>query len=136
MKGFLLLACCVSAFVGAALTGIAQNPAPQLRLQAAVTESGGVAAIGSPPALFRLNEPRPNPVDHAAYISFYLPEEEYAELLLFDGDGNEKAVLHRGVLAAGYHSLTWRPDETLAMGGYMLALKTRHQNTTRRIWVL
>jgi len=61
----------------------------------------------SGPREYRLGANYPNPFNPATTIEFDLPGESRVRLAVYSALGQEVAVLHDGVLQAGYHRAAW-----------------------------
>ena len=85
---------------------------------------------------FKLNPPLPNPVTHSTHISFDIPTACKVMLAVYDVSGNLIVVIHKSLLEAGSHSITWTPEDTMPGGVYYLALKTPQDTEYLRLNVM
>ena len=80
------------------------------------------------PNAFHLYRPYPNPFNPTTTIAFSLAEESYVTLAVFNILGQEVAVLHDGMLAAGNYSNAWdvrnKDGISLTSGIYIIQLRT------------
>ena len=65
---------------------------------------------------------RPNPFNPATELSFRMPEEGHARLLVYDGQGRLVTSLHEGRMSAGEHRFTWNA-EGLSSGMYFASVE-------------
>ncbi len=75
----------------------------------------------SVPQAIKLEAAYPNPFNSSTTIKFDLPRRMTVELTIFDLLGREVTTLHRGMMSAGQHQLTWSPN--VGSGVYFLRLK-------------
>ncbi len=74
----------------------------------------------------------PNPASDLANIHFYVRENTFAELCLYDLRGNKITVIKSGVFAAGYYSVDFDTSK-LSQGTYILNLSNAKQSDTFHI---
>jgi hypothetical protein len=74
------------------------------------------------PTELTLAAPVPNPFSGNARIRFGMPAGAHVELVAFDQLGREVARIADGLMLAGWHDVTWRPDR-LAAGVYFVRLR-------------
>lgn len=110
-----------------------------------ITTYGGLAFNPDPtvavdetklPADFALERIRPNPASGPLQLRFSLPREARVHLGVYDLQGREVAVLADGVLQAGDHESTWRPQRSGAgaqAGIYFARLAAGDQTRVQRI---
>ena len=85
----------------------------------------------STPTLFPdeyiLNQNYPNPFNPSTTIEYYMPDNNYVELNIYNIKGEQVKNLYQGYLEAGYHSVIWdgQSDEaiSLASGIYIVSFK-------------
>ncbi|MGH3118904.1 MAG: T9SS type A sorting domain-containing protein [Gaiellales bacterium] len=84
------------------------------------------------PADFTLERIRPNPASGPLQVRFSLPGEARVRLSVYDLQGREVDVLADGVLPAGDHERTWRP-QTAQAGIYFARLAAADQTRVQRL---
>ena len=87
---------------------------------------------GYNPPDFILEQNYPNPFNPATEISFRLEEAETVELAVFNSLGMNVAILLKGKLAPGYHSVVFE-GEDLPTGCYFFRLTTETNAATRKM---
>jgi hypothetical protein len=75
------------------------------------------------PAGYLLNQNYPNPFNNTTKITFYLPQADYIEIILYDVSGKKIENLFSGYKTLGVHVFNWNAD-FLASGIYIYQLKT------------
>jgi hypothetical protein len=75
------------------------------------------------PAGYLLNQNYPNPFNNSTKIAFYLPKNDYVDLVLYDVSGKKIENLFSGNKAQGVHVFNW-DAEFIASGTYIYQLKT------------
>jgi glucose/arabinose dehydrogenase len=92
------------------------------------------------PQKFELNQNYPNPFNSGTVISFYLSRPDRVQLLIFDVQGKEVAVLESRSFSAGYHSIKWEgvniTGKVVASGIYFYKLKAGEQYSRTRQMLL
>lgn len=92
-------------------------------------------AVGSTPALARLDQNFPNPFNPKTRIDFELERSGHVDVSVFDLAGRMIATLHRGDLAEGTHHVTWDgmtdSGTPAAAGQYRYLLKTPSGSVAR-----
>lgn len=73
------------------------------------------------PDAFALSQNYPNPFNPSTEITFVLPAEQHASLVVYDLLGREVATLANEILGAGSHTVTWKA-EGLPTGTYIYRL--------------
>ena len=99
-------------------------------LMYAFNDETGIAGPSSPPAEVTDLVVSSNPFSEYLGITFSLPENSNAELLVYDLQGRRIAAIHSGALEAGIHSASWIPGGSVAYGGYIILLQTEEGTTT------
>lgn len=74
------------------------------------------------PSEFTLESIYPNPFNSSTTIRVGLPVGETVEVKVFDSMGRLSAIPFKGLLTAGYHDVTWSPND-LPSGIYLVELK-------------
>ncbi len=92
------------------------------------------------PAVFALASGYPNPMTHSSKIAFQLPREANVSLRIYNMAGREVAVLHEGVLGAGFYTKTWNGTDsdgrTVGSGVYFVRMDAQGFNATKKLVVL
>ena len=104
-----------------------------LRLEAEEASAGNFQA--TPPQIFQLSTPYPNPFNPETTISFTLPSSGQIEVSVFDVMGKEVAVLASGEYSAGKHSITFN-GKYLSSGVYFVRLNAENRNFTKKCLLL
>jgi hypothetical protein len=95
----------------------------------------GLNVPGTDPANgLRLLQNRPNPFHDETAIDFYLPEGGMTMIRICDFTGQTVSVLHEGLMAGGWHTLTWH-SHALA-GIYFCSLLTGTGQKTIKLLVM
>lgn len=84
---------------------------------------------------FRLNQNFPNPFNPETTISFYLEEESFVNLKVFDAAGRETACLLNNRLAAGTHSAVFNVGN-LPSGVYFYKLMAGNKFAVKKLLIL
>ena len=99
----------------------------------------GVEIAGSPPAMLRLEAPRPNPFGSSTEIAYTLPQSGRARLAVYDVTGRERMVLAEGVQAAGRQTALWNGRDArgtrLPAGVYFVRLAFDDHVETQKLVV-
>jgi len=74
------------------------------------------------PAVFSLAQNVPNPFNPVTSISFSLPDERRATLIVYTAAGTKAATLADGVFSAGTHEITWNASD-FPSGVYLCRLR-------------
>ncbi len=77
-------------------------------------------------------EMMPNPFVVATTISLTLNQQSDVAITIFDITGKEVATLQNGKLDAGFHLITWKPEE-LADGIYFMQVRAGGSVQTKKI---
>jgi choice-of-anchor B domain-containing protein len=102
-------------------------------------QGAAVAADVLPPSRLRLElaQSKPNPFAKTTEIRFALPQEQHAQLSVYDVRGARVATLVDAMLPAGHHSATWDgrtfTGERAASGVYFCKLQTKEEIRTRKL---
>jgi choice-of-anchor B domain-containing protein len=97
------------------------------------------AADVLPPSRLRLElaQSSPNPFAKTTEILFALPQEQHAQLSVYDVRGARVATLVDAMLPAGHHTATWDgrtfTGERAASGVYFYKLQTKGEIRTRKL---
>jgi hypothetical protein len=75
----------------------------------------------------------PTPFSNGLAISFTLPGGTDVGLNVFDMSGRLVSVIRPGHLAAGDHSLVWRPESSLPSGQYIVVLSAGEVRASERV---
>jgi len=104
------------------------------------TGTSGEPQAEGRPVVFSLGAAWPNPVRQSTSIRFGLPKETKVELGVYNIVGQRVATLASGVLAAGYHTVTWdgRGDDgqKVCGGVYFYRLHAGDYTATKRLVML
>lgn len=96
-----------------------------------ICEAGGKRLL-APPGVPSLRRNAPNPFTGSTELAYYLPDDTYADLRVYNGLGREVAVLAEGFYPAGMHLVTF--DATLLPSGvYVAMLRTADGVQTLRM---
>ena len=95
-------------------------------------QPSGVGWSGSctVPSALRLS---PTPFTGSLAISFTLPGDSNVGLKVFDMSGRLVSVIQPGHLAAGDHTLEWRPESSLPSGQYIVVLEAGEVRASERV---
>jgi hypothetical protein len=89
------------------------------------------------PTQYILNQNYPNPFNASTNISFDLPYDSDAELMVYDVLGRKIATLHNGYLLAGNHIFTWNgrseKGEAMATGIFFYRLRSADFDETKKM---
>ena len=66
-----------------------------------------ITSVESIPTGLRLNVPYPNPFNPTTTIEYYLSQDTYVILEIYNVSGQKVAVLKDGIAEIGYHSIVW-----------------------------
>jgi serine protease len=86
----------------------------------------GVEYENEKPTAFRLLPNYPNPFNSSTVLSFRLGEELPVEISIYSILGQRVAILQRGMLEAGYHTITWNADD-LPSGIYFARIEANER---------
>ena len=81
------------------------------------------------PASYKLCANYPNPFNPSTMIVFYLPQNEFVTLKIYDITGREIETLIRGEVPAGEHRLQWTA-QGIASGVYLCRLEAKDFSET------
>ncbi|MBC8375933.1 MAG: T9SS type A sorting domain-containing protein [FCB group bacterium] len=95
-------------------------------------DPSSIAESRSLPVGFRLLNNYPNPFNPSTMIPFELYENSIVELAVFDMQGNHMETLVHGSMDAGYHELSFSPDN-LATGMYFYRLRVGTQTLSQKL---
>jgi len=78
----------------------------------------------------------PNPLGGSALIRFGLPRDGRVAIDLYDVSGRLVAGIAEGDYQAGYHSVAWKADASVANGVYLLRLRLGDETITTKtvVW--
>lgn len=88
-----------------------------------------------PDQSFEIEGPYPNPFDAETRFTLQLDRSQTVSIEVFDLTGRRVAELHRGALAAGSHTFTFRA-ESLPAGVYLVRVTGEQFSTTRSVFHL
>lgn len=91
--------------------------------------------VDTRPIEFRLNQNYPNPFNPSTVISYYLAEQDYIDLSVYNLLGKRVDTLVTGRQAAGKYFVEWVADG-LTSGTYIYRLKTRNYAQSRKMVLL
>jgi hypothetical protein len=74
----------------------------------------------------------PNPFNSSTAIEFYLPEDVKIELSIYNLLGQEIAVIYKGLVASGEHTISWNAA-SYPSGIYFAGLKAGSRTITRKM---
>jgi hypothetical protein len=102
-----------------------------------ITGLSGITGRGDRPADVVLFQNRPSPFGSTTEIEFGLPAPQAVSLKIYTVDGRLVNTLADSQYPAGYHSVTWRGDDSggssVAGGVYFYRLKTADRTLTRKM---
>lgn len=81
---------------------------------------------------FNLHQNYPNPFNPTTTIDFVIPSDGYAELAVFNLQGQRVATLLSGIATAGEHRVEWSASD-IASGVYIYRLQTDTHLSTRKM---
>lgn len=84
------------------------------------------------PKTFGLDQNYPNPFNPVTKIKFALPKQTQAVIRVYDLIGNEVAVIHNGILNAGYYEADFNAS-SYASGVYFYKLETPDYSNVKRM---
>jgi hypothetical protein len=87
-----------------------------------ICEAGGKRLL-SPPGVPSLRRNAPNPFTSTTELAYFLPDDAYADLRVYNSLGGEVAVLAVGFQSAGMHVVTFDASQ-LPSGVYVAMLRT------------
>ncbi len=88
-----------------------------------VTARNVITSVESMPTGLRLNVPYPNPFNPTTTIDYYLSQDIYITLEIYNISGQKVDVLKDGIAETGYHSIVWNA-EGMPSGIYFCRLTT------------
>jgi hypothetical protein len=96
-------------------------------------ESQNLGISGSGQPVTGLGQNFPNPACDFTVIPFDIPRDNsYVSLKIYDGLGNEKAVLFDGRTGRGHHQIRWE-TKNLPVGVYFCILRSDDLTSTRKL---
>ena len=99
--------------------------------------SATVHDMSAIPMDFVLNQNYPNPFNPSTQIEYSLPESGQVTLSIYDVSGRLVQTLVDGVVASGYHTVTWNGKDsaghTVSAGLYIYSLKSDQVTVTRKM---
>ncbi len=111
-------------------TGDQWNFAPQKNITVvSVTSVEDEQIISS----YRLYQNYPNPFNPATTIAYYIPEESFVTLVIYDLQGKEIARPVEQYQSGGHRELTWNANN-LASGVYLYKIEAVSVNNSERIF--
>jgi len=103
----------------------------------ATLTSGGNPSL---PETIQLSSNYPNPFNPSTYIDVALPERQFVNVTIFNGNGQLVKRLHSGFLDAGVHPIVWDAcDESgtpVTAGIYFCRLETKDKVLTQAMTLL
>lgn len=102
------------------------------------TEFGTLLAVPNDPThpqTFQLLQNYPNPFNPATQISYFLPDAEYASLIVYDLLGRSVRTLVQEVQQPGSHTVTWDARD-LPSGMYFCRLHAGHSLATIKLLLM
>ncbi len=87
------------------------------------------------PRTISLDQNYPNPFNGSTMISFYLPEDQWMSIAIYDLLGREIGLVFEGEGKAGENSFTW-DSEDMPSGVYFYRLTASEVSYTRRMTLL
>lgn len=88
------------------------------------------------PRTYSLSQNYPNPFNPTTILRFGLPTTSAIKLDVFDVQGRLVETLVDGWREAGYHEVSWTPDESLPSGIYVYRLQAPDFSQSRRMLLL
>jgi hypothetical protein len=89
---------------------------------------------GTLPSSTMLNQNYPNPFNPSTIIGFSLPRSSEVSLTIYDVSGKVvDNLINRQDMAAGYHSIAWKPDMMLPSGVYFYSLEAGTFSQSKRM---
>jgi len=88
------------------------------------------------PETFTLQPAYPNPFNPSTTIRYSIPETGSVLVKVYDLSGREISTLADRVMPAGYHSLSWNPEYTVAAGFYIVQIVNSGQVLHQKITYL
>jgi hypothetical protein len=79
-----------------------------------------------------LNHIYPNPFNPSTSINFCLSETQFVKISIFNIKGQKVVELANSLFEAGYHTLTWQPDNSPS-GVYLLNFSSADYNQSQKI---
>ena len=83
------------------------------------------------PDQYILMQNYPNPFNPATMIDFYLPEDNYIEINIYNVKGEKVKTIYKGELSSGYQSIKWNGTDdkasSLSSGIYVVRLNYDNQ---------
>ena len=118
-------------YVTADLDGLYYGETPLTSGSATVHDMSAV------PMDFVLNQNYPNPFNPSTQIEYSMPESGQVTLSIYDVSGRLVQTLVDGVVASGYHTVTWNGKDsaghTVSAGLYIYSLKSDQVTVTRKM---
>ncbi len=87
------------------------------------------------PTEYMLAQNYPNPFNATTTIEFNLPQASSANIYIYDTQGRLVKQIENGVMAAGYHKITWNAS-SVPSGMYFYKLVTDNFSETKKMMLL
>ncbi|MFC1572207.1 Ig-like domain-containing protein [Candidatus Eisenbacteria bacterium] len=105
-----------------------------------VRDPAGVDPLPALPAAGRLHAPAPNPFHSGARLTFDVPRDGDARVVVYDLAGRQVQILARGRFAAGRYETTWfgrnTSGQTQLSGVYLVQLETAEHTESRKLTLI
>lgn len=86
------------------------------------------------PVKYGIDSAWPNPFNGSVSLDLRLPENQPAELLIFNIEGRQVARINLPNSADGFMTYTWKPDPTLSSGTYLVSVRVQgHEYAARKL---
>jgi hypothetical protein len=101
--------------------------------------TNGATSVADPPGgwAFRLGAIRPNPFALRTTVGFSVPDRGAATLTVYDVMGRRVRVLHRGIVPAGRHDVSWDGTDArgrrVGAGVYFVRLEAKAGRAVERV---
>jgi hypothetical protein len=97
-------------------------------------------ASATMPTVYELRQNYPNPFNPSTRISFSVPVQEKASLVIYNILGQKVATLFEGTVEAGVHAMTWNgtndAGRSVASGVYFYQIRTGNFFATKKMVLL
>jgi len=87
------------------------------------------------PERFHVGQPFPNPFNASVTISYHLKQAGYAEVTVFNVQGQTISRLRSGYQRPGFHETQWLP-QSVPSGLYLIRVQTGREHATRKVVLL